>query len=76
MQSAMKVHDTSKGLVPAPSSSAIHTSVSGSNLRPESTFANFSQLLAAKFDQTDFALKTRIHTVIYLIVCLNKLYLI
>ncbi|CAF1301854.1 unnamed protein product [Adineta ricciae] len=51
MQSAMKVHDTSKGLVPAPSSSAIHTSVSGSNLRPESTFANFSQLLAANLPE-------------------------
>lgn len=49
MQSAMKVHDASKGLVPAPSSSAIHTSASGSNLRPEGTFANVSQLLAAKF---------------------------
>lgn len=53
MQSAMKVHDASKGLVPAPSSSAIHTSASGNNLRPESTFANVSQLLAAKFVQFD-----------------------
>jgi hypothetical protein len=56
MQSAMKVHDTSKGLVPAPSSSNIHTSASGSNLRPESTFANFQQLLAARFDQLDLVL--------------------
>ena len=59
MQSAMKVHDTSKGLVPAPSSSAIHTSPSGSNLRPESTFANVSQLLAAKF--VDFHLLMNNH---------------
>ncbi|UJR27956.1 hypothetical protein I4U23_009214 [Adineta vaga] len=51
MQSAMKVHDTSKGLVPAPSTSAIHTSASGSNLRPESTFANFSQLLGASLPE-------------------------
>ncbi len=49
MQSAMKVHDAAKGLVPTASSSAIHTSASASNLRPESTFANVSQLLAAKF---------------------------
>jgi hypothetical protein len=51
MQSAMKAHDASKGLVPAPSSSAIHTSASANNLRPDSTFANFSQLLAARFDE-------------------------
>ena len=49
MQSAMKLHDTSKGLVPAPSTAAMHPSASGSNLRHESTFANVSQLLAAKF---------------------------
>ncbi|CAF3492449.1 unnamed protein product [Rotaria sordida] len=51
MQSAMKVHDTSKGLVPTPSSTTIHTSPSGANLRPSSTFANFSQLLAANLPE-------------------------
>jgi len=51
MQSAMKVHDTSKGLVPAPSSLAMHTSASASNLRPESTYANVSQLLAANYPE-------------------------
>ena len=48
MQSAMKVHDASKGLVAVPSSSAMQMSPSANNFRPESTFANFSQLLAAK----------------------------
>ncbi|CAF4008609.1 unnamed protein product [Rotaria magnacalcarata] len=51
MQSAMKVHDTSKGLVPTPSSAAFHTSTSATNLRPSSTFANFSQLLAANLPE-------------------------
>jgi hypothetical protein len=49
MQSAMKVHDTAKGLVPTASSSNMHPSASGSNLRPEATFSNVSQFLAAKF---------------------------
>jgi len=54
MQSAMKVHDTSKGLVPAASSSNMHISASGSNLRHEGTFSNVSQLLAAKFVELNF----------------------
>ena len=49
MQSAMKVHDTAKGLVPTASSSNMHQSASGSNLRHEATFSNVSQFLAAKF---------------------------
>jgi hypothetical protein len=73
MQSAMKVHDTSKGLVPAPSSSAIHISASGSNLRPESTFANVSQYLAAKFVELNFCF---LFYSIDFIVYRNKLYLI
>jgi hypothetical protein len=48
MQSAMKVHDASKGLVAVPSSSAMQTSPSGHHLRSETTFGNLSQLIAAK----------------------------
>ncbi|CAF1098206.1 unnamed protein product, partial [Didymodactylos carnosus] len=42
MQSAMKLHDTSKGLVPP-----VHPSPSSASLKPESTYANMSQLFAA-----------------------------
>ena len=49
MDSAMKIHNSSKGLVPAPSSAAIHTSASGNNLRPESTHANMAQFVGAGF---------------------------
>ena len=48
MQSAMKLHDSSKGLVPTASTSALHVSPSGNTLRHENTFSNFSQLIAAK----------------------------
>ncbi|CAF4667134.1 unnamed protein product, partial [Rotaria sp. Silwood1] len=51
MQAAMKVHDTSKGLVPTQSTAAMHISPSGNNLRPSNTFANFSQLLAANLPE-------------------------
>ncbi len=46
-QSAMKVHDTSKGLVPA--SSTLPTSLSSNNLRSERRIGNVSELIAAKF---------------------------
>ena len=49
MQSAMKLHDTSKGLVPTVSTPNIHALASGNNMRRENTFSNFAQLLAAKF---------------------------
>jgi hypothetical protein len=47
MQSAMKVHDASKGLVPA--ASTLHTSASGNNLRADRKIGNVSELIAAKF---------------------------
>ena len=49
MDAAMKIHNTSKGLVPAASTAAMHTSASGSNLRPESTYANLAQFVGAGF---------------------------
>ena len=45
MESAMKIHTSSKGLVPAPSNSAMHPSASGSNFRTENTYANLAQLV-------------------------------
>mgnify|MGYP006892773010 CR=1 FL=1 len=45
--SAMKVHDTSKGLVPA--ASTLTSSVSAGNLRNERKIPNLSELVAAKF---------------------------
>jgi hypothetical protein len=48
-QSAMKVHDTAKGLVPATASSTLPTSLSAINLKSERKIGNVSELLAAKF---------------------------
>lgn len=49
MDAAMKIHNTSKGLVPAASTAAMHPSASGGNLRPESTYANLAQFVNAGF---------------------------
>ena len=48
IQSAMKVHDASKGLVAVQSTPALPTSPSVNVLRSENTVTNFSQLFAAK----------------------------
>jgi hypothetical protein len=46
-ESAMKVHDTAKGLVPA-AGSTLGTTLSSHNLRPERRVGNVSELLAEK----------------------------
>jgi hypothetical protein len=55
-QSAMKVHDTSKGLVPA-ASSTLPTSVSSPTFKPERKVGNISELLAEKFVDLNVLLK-------------------
>ncbi len=47
MQSAMKVHDAAKGLVP--SASTLPTSLSANDLKPERKYGNVVELIAAKF---------------------------
>jgi len=47
-QSAMKVHDTSRGLVPASSSTNVNPLSSENNLRNDRKFGNVSELIAAK----------------------------
>lgn len=47
---AMKVHDAAKGLVPVPSTLTMQMSPSTANLRPENTFSNIAQLMAATYD--------------------------
>jgi hypothetical protein len=49
MEAAMKVHTASKGLVPAASSSAMHSSASGSNLRSENLQINRAQFSGIGF---------------------------
>ncbi|CAF5135498.1 unnamed protein product, partial [Rotaria sp. Silwood1] len=47
VRSAMKVHDTSKGLVPATTSLAMQKSPSENNFRPERRILNVSELVTA-----------------------------
>ncbi|CAF4277130.1 unnamed protein product, partial [Rotaria sordida] len=50
-RTAMRVHDTSKGLVPASSTSAIQKSSSENNVRSQQRIGSISELVAANLPE-------------------------